>query len=164
MDQDEQEKARQKAYRLLALRSHSEWELAAKLRSCGFPESAITDALTRCRELGYLDDGRYARQRARELAVNRLLGDRRFAADLMAKGIPADLGREAIAAAREELGAAEAVDRLLTKKGAAKPEALDGRGREKLIRGLLGKGFPRGLVFQRLKSTKEDGVHDDDGE
>lgn len=161
---DEQERARQKAYRLLALRAHSEGELEAKLHASGFDEPAVAGALARCRELGYLDDGRYARQRARDLAVNRLFGDRRIAVDLKAKGVAEPLVRAAIAAAREELPAGAAIGRILAKRGLAEPEALDRKEKERIIRSLMGKGFPRGLIFSTLNATEEDGFHDDDGQ
>ncbi|MCL2670212.1 MAG: recombination regulator RecX [Syntrophaceae bacterium] len=168
MAPDESEKARRKAYRLLALRSHSEGELEAKLKASGFSEAAMAGALARCRGLGYLDDGKYARQRARDLAVNRLYGDRRISADLRGKGISEALLREAIAAAREELGAGEAIGRLLAKQGAAPDEDLDRRRKERLIRGLMARGFSRGLIFSVFKDknteTGEDGFHGDDGE
>jgi regulatory protein len=166
MAEDPRERARQKAYRLLAFRAHSEMELSAKLREGGFTESVIAGVLEKCRELGYLDDGKYARQRARELAVNRLLGDRRIAFDLRGKGISETLSREAIAAARKEISAAEAIERLLKKKLPATADAagMDQRQREGCIRSLMGKGFSTGLIFSKLKRTEEDGFHDDDGE
>jgi regulatory protein len=163
---DPREKALQKAYRLLALRAHSEMELAAKLRAGGFLEPEIASALDKCRQMGYLDDGKYARQRARLLAVDRLLGDRRIAVDLRGKGIPEDLSSEAIAAAREEMGAGEAIERLLAKRWptAADIAGMDQRQRERCIRSLMGKGFSQGLIFSKLKRTEEDHFHDDDGE
>jgi len=165
MDADPRQKARQKAYRLLALRSHSEAELRAKLREGGFAEPVIDAALTRCRELGYLDDAQFARQRARTLAINRLLGDRRIAVDLRGKGIPEELCREAIAAAREELSAEEAIERLLqSKTKRAADAATEQRLKAKTVRSLLGKGFPQGLIFSKLKRNQEDGFHGDDGE
>jgi regulatory protein len=159
------EKAERKAYRLLALRAHSEKELRAKLREGGVAESVVAGVVDKCRGFGYLDDGNFARQRARELAVNRLAGDRRIAVDLRERGIAEELSMEAIAAVREELSEEEALDRLLQKrsKGTA-IAALDGRERARLARGLMGKGFPAALIFRKLKGTKEEGFHDDDGE
>jgi regulatory protein len=165
MNADPGARALQKAYRLLALRGHSEAELRDKLRKGGFAEAVIAPVLSRCRELGYLDDGKFARQRARELAVNRLLGDRRIAADLRGKGIPEELCREAIAAAREEITAEEALGRLLGRraKGAADGPP-DERDRGRMLRSLMGKGFPPGLIAKALKINEEDGFHGDDGE
>jgi regulatory protein len=157
------EKAENKAYRLLALRAHSERELRRKLLAGGFPEGIVSGVIGKCRQSGYLDDGLFARQRARDLAVNRLAGDRRIAADLRERGIGEDLVREAIAAVRREVGEAEALERLLLKKTKGMAlAALDGRQKARLARGLLGKGFPAGLIFKRLNNGQESGTDDDD--
>jgi regulatory protein len=165
MDAGQRQRAGQKAYRLLALRARSEAELRARLQEGGFAESAVEAALARCRELGYLDDAQFARQRARTLAVNRLWGDRKIAADLHEKGISEELCRAAIASAREELSAEEAVERLLAArmKGVAGFPA-DERLKARMVRSLLGKGFSQGLIFSKLKRIQEDDFHGDDGQ
>ena len=158
-------RAEEKAYRLLTRRGHSEKELAAKLRHAGFPESLIAGVIEKCRALGYLDDAAYARARARDLAVNRLLGNRRIFVDLREKGIPEELGRQAMAEARAEIGEEEALEALLRRRTRRNEGGLgDNREKARLARSLLGKGFPRGLVFRKLKVTGEESVHDDDGE
>lgn len=159
------EKAEKKAYRLLALRAHSEKELRDKLRKGGFSAQVIAGVIEKCRELGYLNDGNFARQRAWELAVNRLAGNRRIALDLIERGISEELCRQAISDVRAEISEEDAAERLLWKK--AKGIALAGLGdREKmrLARSLMGKGFPTGLIIRKLKGAGEEGVHGDDGE
>ncbi len=115
--------------------------------------------------LGYLNDGNYARQRARDLAVNRLAGDRRIAFDLRERGISEELCREAIAEVRGELSEEEAVDRILGKYSKESAIAgMDVREKAKWMRRLMGKGFPTGLIYRKIKGIEEEGVHDDDGE
>jgi regulatory protein len=164
MGDDLRRKAEKKAYRLLALRAHSEKELRTKLLGGGFAEPLVEGVIEKCRELGYLSDATYARQRARDLAVNRLAGDRRIVHDLGQRGIDEGLGREAIAEVRGELSEGAALDRLLRKKlrgvGIA---GMDERQKATLARSLVGRGFPMGLIMKKLKKT-EDGFHDDDGE
>jgi len=158
-------RAEEKAYRLLARRAHSEKELRAKLRGGGFSEPVVDAVLEKCRELGYLNDGNYARQRARDLAVNRLAGDRRIAFDLRERGISEELARQAIAEARGEFSQGEAVDRLLGKHSyEAAIAGMDAKEKAKWVRRLLGRGFPMGLIYKKLKGTEEEGFHDDDGE
>ena len=111
MGEELREKAERKAYRLLALRAYSERELRGKLLKAGFPEALVAAVIEKCRALGYLDDALYARQRARELAVNRLAGDRRIALDLAERGIDGDLGRAAIAEVASYLGNTPAIAR-----------------------------------------------------
>ena len=164
-DEPLRKKAEQRAYRLLALRACSEKELQTKLRGGGFAETVVEAVIEKCRELGYLNDGNYARQRARDLAVNRLAGDRRIAFDLRERGISEELSREAIAEVRGELSQEEAVDRILGKY--SKESAISGmdvREKAKWMRRLLGKGFPTGLIYRKIKGMEEEGVHDDEGE
>ena len=114
--------AKQKAYRLLSMRPHSEKELAKKLRDKGFPETVIKEALEKLHDLKYLDDASFAMQQARNLAVNKLWGDRRISDDLREKGIAAGLIAQAIAAARQELPQDEAVTILIRKKTTGRTE------------------------------------------
>jgi regulatory protein len=165
MEEPLRKKAEQKAYRLLALRAHSEKELQTKLRGGGFAEPVVEAVIEKCRELGYLNDGNYARQRARDLAVNRLAGDRRIAFDLRERGISEELSRQSIAEVRGELSQEEAVDRILGKY--SKESAISGmdvREKAKWMRRLMGKGFPTGLIYRKIKGIEEEGVHDDEGE
>jgi regulatory protein len=158
-------RAEVKAFRLLTLRAHSEKELRAKLRAGGFADAIVERVIGRCRELGYLNDEDFARQRARVLAVGRLAGDRRIAFDLRERGINDELCARVIAEIRGELGEEEAVGRLLRKKTRGRSGAsLNERGKAGLARSLMGKGFSTGLILKILKKTEEEGFHDDDGE
>ena len=158
-------RAEGKAFRLLTLRAHSEKELRAKLHAGGFADAAVERAVGRCRELGYLNDAAFARQRARALAVGRLAGDRRIALDLRERGIDPELSARAIAEVRGELGEEEAARRLIRKRTGGRPVvALDDREKARVARGLMGKGFPAGLILKILKTTEEEGFHGDDGE
>ena len=158
-------RAEGKAFRLLTLRAHSEKELRAKLQAGGFPAPVVEQVVRRCRELGYLNDEAFARQRARLLAVSRLAGDWRIAFDLRERGIDAGISAQVIAEVRGELGEEEAAKRLLRKKIRERPVAtLTEREKAGLARSLMGKGFPTGLILKILKKTEEEGFHDDEGE
>ena len=159
------EKAEKTAFRLLTLRAHSEKELREKLRERGFSEGVIVGVVEKCRELGYLNDWEFARQRARELAVNRLLGDRRIVLDLREKGIPEALSRRAIEEVRAEIGEEKAIEAILRRRGRAKAlDAMDEKEKARLMRSLLGKGFPTGLIFRKLQKAEEEEFYGDDRE
>jgi regulatory protein len=159
------EKAEKKAYRLLALRAHSEKELRDKLRKGGFTAPIVAAVIDKCLEFGYLNDGNFARQRARELAMNRLAGNRRIALDLIERGISEELCRQAISEVRAEISEEDAAERLLRKKAKGIAVAgLGGREKMRLARSLMGKGFPAGLIIRKLKGAGEEGVHGNDGE
>ena len=155
-----QEKAKQRAFRLLAMRARSEKELRAKLKERGFDESTVEEVAARLRELNYLDDESFARQWARNLAVNKLFGNRRIEASLVEKGIPQPLIRQVVAEARVELSEQEAVILLIKKKLESGARNVDEKERRRLAQSLMGKGFPPGLVFDILNRSKE-GLLDD---
>ena len=150
-----QEKAKQRAFRLLAMRARSEKELRAKLKEKGFAESVVEEVSARLRELNYLDDESFARQWARNLAVNKLLGNRKIEASLVEKGIPQPLIRQVLTEVREELTEQKAVTLLIRKKLDSGVRKIDDRERRRLAQSLMGKGFPPGLIFDILNRSKE---------
>ena len=56
----EQQQARRKALRLLEHMDRTESGLADRLKQAGFSEKAAEDAVSYVRELGYINDERYA--------------------------------------------------------------------------------------------------------
>ena len=98
---DEREVAVERAVRALARRGHSAAGLRAKLDRAGLSEQAQTDAVETLERLGYLDDGRFAHDRAVRLA-ERGYGDDWIRADLSAHGIDAEMLEEAMSALAAE--------------------------------------------------------------
>ena len=156
------EKAKQKAFRLLTIRARSEKELRAKLKERGYDESVVGDVMARLRELRYLDDESFARGWARNLAVNRLWGNIRIKASLRDKGIPRELIERVIREVREEFSEQKALRALLRKKEGARSLKMDAGDKRRLVQSLMGKGFPLDLIFDVLRTPKEDLT--DDGE
>ncbi len=156
--------AKQKAYRLLSLRPHSEKELEKKLREKGFPAVVIKEALEKLHDLKYLNDASFALQWARNLAVNKLWGNRKISAGLQEKGIQARLIDDAVASARQEL-TEEAAIKILIRKKAAKKKAplLDVKEKQRIFQSLMGRGFPPGLILKELGKKVEEDVDGYDG-
>lgn len=153
------------AYRLLAVRSRSDREVRLRLIEKGFDNALVDAVLTKLRDLNYVDDRAFARQRARHLAVNRLYGNSRIEADLREKGVSRILAAETIAEAREELTEWEAAEKLMKKDlGKRGITELDMNEKKRIFRRLMGKGFPRALIFAIVQQTEEESVHGDDGE
>ena len=156
--------ARQKAYRLLSLRPHSEKELEKKLREKGFPAVVIKETLEKLHDLKYLNDASFAIGWARNLAVNKLWGNRKIIASLQEKGIAAQLINDAIATARIEISEEEAIAVLVKKKAAKKkPAAFDVKEKHKLFQGLMGRGFPPGLILNKLGKVAEEEFNGENG-
>jgi regulatory protein len=159
------EAAKQKAYRLLALRPHSEKELEKKLREKGFPAVVIKETLEKLHDLKYLNDASFAVSLARNLAVNKLWGNRKIIASLREKGIAADLIDLSMEQARQELPEEEAIDVLIKKKTAKKkPSAFDVKEKQKIFQTLMGRGFPPGLILNKLGKIKKEDIDGEDWE
>jgi regulatory protein len=122
----EREAAIERAVRALARRDHSAAELGAKLERAGISEAAQADAVETLERIGYVDDGRFARDRAVRLA-ERGYGDEWIRADLDARGVAPEAADAALAALepedeRAERAASTAGDavrgaRLLARRG-----------------------------------------------
>ena len=153
------------AYRLLAARARSNKEVRERLQQKGFERPVVEEVLANLRRLEYLDDKEFARQWARHLAVNRLLGDFRISAELREKGIPTAVAQAAIARAREELTQREATGKLMKKHlGERSVTDLKIDEKRRIFQYLMGKGFPGALIREMLHHTEEESVHDDDGQ
>ena len=157
--------AQQKAYRLLSLRPHSAREVEKKLREKGFPAAVIKEALEKLHDLKYLNDSSFASQWARNLAVNKLCGNRKIIASLKEKGVAANLIDQAIEEVRQEMPEEEAVALLIRKKMAGKKDGLqDIKEKKKIFQSLLGRGFPAGLILNNLGKIPEEDSHGEDGQ
>ncbi|MBN1614825.1 MAG: RecX family transcriptional regulator [Deltaproteobacteria bacterium] len=159
------DRALRAAYRFLAVRDRSERELRTMLAGKGFGKAERETVLAKLREQGYLDDASFAGKWARNLAVNRLLGNLRIEMSLREKGIAENAAREAVARARRELGEEEAIGRLIEgwMKG-RKLSALDEREKRRFFQRLAARGFPAGLIYGLIKNRQGELRHDDDGE
>lgn len=159
------EAAKQKAYRLLSLRPHSEKELEKKLREKGFPAVVVKETLEKLHDLKYLNDASFANQWARNLAVNKLWGNKKIALSLREKGIAADLIDSSIEQARQELPEEEAIETLIKKKVAKrKTSAFDFKEKQKIFQMLMGRGFPPGLILNKLGRIKKEDIDGEDRE
>jgi len=143
------------ALRLLTLRDRSERELANRLSRKGFGEADIATTLERCRELGYLDDQRFARQRAKNLmASGRAVGSR-LLVELRQQGIDDDLAREAADEADSEIDQKRLLDELLQKRfsGFCYSQA-DERQRRRVIHYFQRRGFPLSRILTTLQEER----------
>lgn len=86
----DQKRCKDKAMWLISYRDHSRRELIDKLKR-DYPEDCCEKAVNRLKELGLLDDGRYARRYAADLINLKHLSARGVRQKLYEKGIDRDL-------------------------------------------------------------------------
>ena len=114
------------ATRALARREHSRRSLGERLQRAGVSDSEAEEVLEELERVGLLDDGRYARERARVLA-ERGKGDAAIRDDLERTGVSGAAVEAALADLDPERARAE---RLVGRRGATPGTArlLAGRG------------------------------------
>jgi regulatory protein len=162
-EDDARHRARERAVRLLALRDRSEREVEVGLQTSGFDPAVISDTVSWLRDLGYLDDERFAvRYAAEKLRAG--WGKRRVKTELLRKG----LERTLVEAALDGEGvnapaAAEGVESLvaLAHKRFGKQFRLDPEGAERRLAGFLARrGYDWdiiGSVARELRVAAGDG-------
>lgn len=143
------------ALRLLAVRERSSAELTARLQQKGFAEAAVEKAVERCREFGYLDDQRFARERARALLRSgRAIGPK-LLADLQARGISREAAQEAQDQALEGTDPAEVLRALLERRFPDfQPATASDRERRRVIDYCLRRGFASTLVYSLIRHER----------
>jgi regulatory protein len=146
-------KAFSAALRLLTRRDRSETELRQKLEQFGFSLSAIDTAVEKCREYNYLDDRRYATERARSLMRTGRGVGRKISLDLHRRGIDETLVQHAIAAAEEEFPPASLLqDQLQRRFPDFDYATADQRERRRVIGFFQHRGFNLGEIFDIIKN------------
>lgn len=80
-------KAKEKALSLLGYRAYGARELERRLERYEFPPEVCAQAVERMRELGLIDDARFAGKLARELCLRRGLGQARARQEMRQRGL-----------------------------------------------------------------------------
>ena len=140
---------------LLAARSLTKAELAAKLKSKGVDASEAEDACARLEELGYLDDSAYAKRYAADAAAKGK-GKLRIARELAQKGLGETAAKEAVAALVDG-------EEILSERERAMAEAekmLQGKTPDektlaRVARRLSGNGFEPSVIWDIIHRIKD---------
>jgi regulatory protein len=94
--------AKDRALRLLSVRSRSRQELRQRLQQAGFERAEIDDALVDLERVGLVDDARFAREFVRDRVTTRLTGRRVIRTALRQKGVAAEVAEAALEEAGDD--------------------------------------------------------------
>ena len=144
------------ALRILTRRDRSETELRQKLKQLGFSLSAIETAVDKCQEYNYLNDGRYAAERARILMRTGRGVGRKILLDLRRRGIDETIAHNALQTAESEFSSAELLrDQLNRRFSTFNYTTADNRERRRVIGFFQRRGFPLEQIFTILKEDEK---------
>jgi regulatory protein len=136
--------------KLLSVRARSRHELVKALERKGFTEPVREAALKKVEGWGYLDDERFARDRATVLLQRGKYGPRAVKQRLEAQGLSREAASRAVASASGEVGFdAEAAARQVLERRGLAGRALEPKEQARASRLLVSRGFSE-EVIQRL--------------
>jgi len=140
---------------MLARRAYSLAEMRRALER-KFPDSTqVRKAITRLRELHYLDDKKFAQHYASSLARNRAYGRLRIRRELKAKLVDYRQIEPALAQAFEETSERDLLERTLEKKLRALRLPLTRAKLAALCQSLLRRGFRSEDIMKAVRARPE---------
>jgi regulatory protein len=141
------------AVKALGRQMRSEAELRRLMKTRVEPgergDAAITHALVRLREYGYLDDAAFAETYARLRQENEKLGQRRVRQDLQQKGVGSELIAETLEARYGKTNEETLARAYLERRRLRKPESEKEIAR--VMRRLVAAGFSTGVIYKILR-------------
>ncbi len=140
-----------RALNILARREHSEKELFGKLARADGAEAAA-NAVERVRQLGYLDDSRYAKLLAGELSARKGMSRRGILQELLRRGVTRETAEEALA--ETELDEHDTIEMLLN--GKYRSRLADEKGRRQVTNALLRLGYSYAQVRSAMKEYESE--------
>jgi regulatory protein len=140
------------ALRLLTRRDRSETELRQKLGQFGFSLPAIESAIEKCREYNYLDDRRYATERARSLMRTGRGVGRKIMLDLRQRGIDETIAQQAQETASGEFDTSQLLrDQLQKRYPDFDYQHAEEKQRRRVISYFQRRGYSLGEIFQIIQ-------------
>ena len=146
------------ALRLVAMSPRSEADVRERLqRRRGFRREAVDAAVTRLRELGYLDDAAYARLYVESRRASTPRSKRAIAFELGRKGVDRQLTQEALEDYSDADAAYEAAQRRLRALHGLDRQAFERRLGSFLTSRGFGYGVARAAIERAWAETNYDG-------
>ena len=147
VDASDLKRCKDKAMWLLSYRDYSRKELFDKLKK-GFGEDAAEASVTRCEELGLLDDGRFARRYSADLFHLKHLSKNGVRQKLLQKGVDRDLIDEVL----EEFDVDEEkqVKEIIERKYAR--TLSDEKGRRRAFAALQRMGYSYSVIKSAMRA------------
>ena len=140
---------------MLARRPYSIAEMRRALEKKYPQNEQVAAAIARLREVGYLDDRKFAEQYAYSLAQNRAFGPHRLRRELKAKRVNYQEIEAAVERAYQETPAPEILERALAKKVRALRLPLTRAKFHSLCQSLMRLGFNAGDIIEAVRARRE---------
>ena len=144
-----------RAIKLLAARPRSETEIRERLADRADTRT-VDECITRLKEMGYIDDARFALGYARRRAETKTIGRSRLARELGARGVARTTIGRALDCVFEEVDEEALVDRAIEKRLRRQAPPRDRNGTRRLFDHLARLGFDRELIISKVRALRAD--------
>lgn len=143
---EQSRRAKEKALRLLSVRSRSRKELADRLKQAKFSPAAVESALGEMERLGFLDDSEFARAWGRNRTATRPEGAFMLRQELRHKGVTEEDIEKGLQAAFQESSEPEVARELAVRRKKVLISLSEEKAKKRLQDFLLRRGFGWDLV------------------
>ena len=123
----------------------------------------LESCVRRLKELGYLDDRRYARSYANHRIGSRPVGRSRLARELAAKSVDRGVIQEALDQVFEDNDEEALIDRAIEKRTLGRKAPGAQQDLKRLFDYLMRSGFEYDLIMRKIRKLRTS-VHDQDNE
>lgn len=150
---EEKRRAKQRAYRILAGRAHSEKELREKLLRKGVEARIVEEVIAELKEQRFLDDRAFALAYARSRMIHRPVGEFALRSELWQKGVEKEIIEAAVREAYAEKDQRTVARELAAKRARRYKNLDDLKRRQRLWDFLIRRGFDWQLVQEVLEDV-----------
>lgn len=143
------------ALKILASRARSESQLRERLLAKPWADrEAIEDCIARLKELGYVNDSRFAHSYASSRLSLRAVGRGRLARELRGKRVTQKTIDEALDVVFDEVEEENLIDRAIQKRMRTHGRPTDRASAKRMFDHLVRLGFEYDLIMRKLRSLK----------
>lgn len=144
--QEEKEKVRNRAFRILQYRQRSVHELSTRLMDIGFDKVLVDDVVTAFIENDTLNDRRFAESFVQDYTTLKPKGNRFIYHELLRRGIEKEIIETVLAGRDERVLIEEFLTHKIRGYDLQKP-----KDRQKVVRQLLNRGFSSEIVYDVIR-------------
>ena len=142
------------ALRLLTGRDRSCFEVRKRLKDREFNDESVDETIQRCLNYGYLDDQRFATNRARALISSGRAIGRRAELEMKKHGLDGSLVEQAIAEISAEIDLVDLLRELFQRRYPDYDNTqADTRMRQRIIGYFQRRGFPISLILDTIQQA-----------
>ncbi|RMD90100.1 MAG: regulatory protein RecX [Calditrichaeota bacterium] len=143
---DTKKRIKEKAFRYLAGRAHSEKELKTKLAQKGFDAKLIEEVIMELKSKNFIDDESFAFSYVRSRLIHRPAGERLLRQELWQKGIHEEIINRVLQKVFNETPQAELAQQLVVKLNRRYQNLEENKKRKRIYEFLIRRGFDWELV------------------